>query len=179
MDEDHDPMAELERLDRFLGGEEDGDRPLDVLRRNGISIPHEQELDDVALHAKLWEILHGMAAISMVVESTDHLSDRELYRWLVTDALCEETFLPMPGSGGAWHTSPIGGCSEEDNEIYPTPTTTPANAGTAISGRRFRRKRRRHTTGIGCCRCGRGWTGRRCSEGEGHDAKSVRWRRMR
>lgn len=59
-----------------------------------------------------------MAAICMVVESTDHLSDRELYRWLVTDALCEETFLPLPGSGGAWHTSPIGGCSEEDNEIY-------------------------------------------------------------
>lgn len=118
MDDDHNAMAELERLDRFLGGEEDGHRPIDVLRRNGISIPDERELDDAALHAKLWEILHGMAAIAMVVESTDHLSDRELYRWLVTDGLCEETFLPLPGTGGTCHTSPIGGCSEEDNEIY-------------------------------------------------------------
>jgi hypothetical protein len=59
-----------------------------------------------------------MAELGMYLESTDHLSDRDLYRYLITDALREETVLLEPGSGGGWHISPIGGCSEEDNEIY-------------------------------------------------------------
>lgn len=118
MADDDDPIAELERLDRFFDGEEEGERPIDVLRNNGLSIPDERELDDESLHAKLWEIINAMDAIGMILESTDHLSDRELYRYLVTDALREETVLPTPGGGGAWHISPIGGCSDEDNEIY-------------------------------------------------------------
>jgi hypothetical protein len=118
MSDDHDPIAEIERLDRFFDGEEEGERPIDVLRNNGISIPEERDLDDDSLHARLWEIINAMAAVGMFVESTDHMSDRALYRYLVTDALREETILPMPGSGGGWHISPIGGCSEEDNEIY-------------------------------------------------------------
>jgi hypothetical protein len=118
MSDAHDPIAELERLDRFFDGEEEGERPLDVLRAKGMSIPDEAELDDAALHAKLWEIIRAMAALGMYLESTDHLSDRELYRYLLTDALREETVIPEAGSGGGWHISPIGGCSEEDNEIY-------------------------------------------------------------
>jgi hypothetical protein len=115
-DDDVDPIAELERMDRFFDGEEAGDVPLDVLRENGIEIP-ENPGEEAALKAKLWEIIEGMADIGMVVENTDHLSDLELYRYLVDDALLEETMLPM-GSGGTWHLSPIGSGSEEDNEIY-------------------------------------------------------------
>src|SRR5437868_12242256 len=118
MSDVHDPIAELERLDRFFDGEEEGERPIDVLRSKGLSIPEERELDDAALHAKLWEIIHVMADLGLYLESTDHLSDRELYRYLITDALREETVLPEAGGGGGWHISPIGGCSEEDNEIY-------------------------------------------------------------
>jgi hypothetical protein len=114
MSDVHDPIAELERLDRFFDGEEEGERPIDVMRNDGISIPDEHELDDDALHGKLWEIINAMAALGMFLDSTDHLSDRELYRYLVTDALCEETIL----GSGHWHISPIGGGSEEDNEIY-------------------------------------------------------------
>jgi hypothetical protein len=118
MSDDNDPIAELERLDRFFDGQEEGERPIDVLRNNGISIPDERDLDDDSLHARLWEIINAMEAAGMVLESTDHLSDRQLYRYLVTDALREETILPAPGSAGRWHISPIGGGSEEDNEIY-------------------------------------------------------------
>ncbi len=114
----HDPIAELERLDRFFDGEEDGERPLDVLRSKGMAIPDDGQLDDAALHKKLWEIIHAMAALGLYLDSTDHLSDRELYRYLVTDALREETVLSEPGSGGFWNISPIGGCSEEDNQVY-------------------------------------------------------------
>jgi hypothetical protein len=114
---DHDPIAELERLDRFFDGEEEGERPIDVLRAKGITIPDGSTLYDESLRAKLWEVINAMASIGMYLDSTDHLSDRELYRHLVTDALCEETILPV-GSDSGWHHSPIGGGSEEDNEIY-------------------------------------------------------------
>jgi hypothetical protein len=109
-----DVIAELERIDDFFDGGE-GQRPLDALRAGGMVIPDETSLDDEALHQKLWELIAGMASIGMVLESTDHLSDRALYRYLVTDGLLEET--PLFGLG-MWHLSPIGGGSEEDNEIY-------------------------------------------------------------
>jgi hypothetical protein len=113
----NDPIAELEKLDRFLDGDEPGERPLDVLRARGLQIPDDDSLDDAALPAVLWNLLEGMAAIGLLVDSTDHLSDRELYRYLVQDALMEETLLPMSANSFV-HYSPIGGGSEEDNEIY-------------------------------------------------------------
>jgi hypothetical protein len=116
-EKDSDLMDELERIDRFLEGEEPGERPIDVLRQQGVEIPDEASLDDAALHERLWAIINAMAGLGMYLESTDHLSDRELYRYLVTSALVEETILSGSPAGG-WFLSPIGGCSEEDNEIY-------------------------------------------------------------
>ena len=110
-------MEELERLDRFLAGEEKGDLPINVLRANGLDRPAEALLDDETLHVKLWELLEAMGAIGLVVDFTDHLSDRELYRFLVDDALLVETIL-SPARTGFCHISPIGGCSEDDNTIY-------------------------------------------------------------
>jgi hypothetical protein len=118
VDENNDLLAELERLDRWMEGKEEGDVPLDVLRARGLEIPEDDaELSDAALHAKLWEIIRAMADLGMVLESTNHLSDRELYRYLVGDCLREETLLCEEG-GGLWQISPIGGFSEEDIEIY-------------------------------------------------------------
>jgi hypothetical protein len=51
------------------------------------------------------------------IEQTDHLSDRELYEWLWSDGLREET-PDISGMGGAWHTSPIGACNDEDTAIH-------------------------------------------------------------
>jgi hypothetical protein len=116
-DDEVDPIAELERMDRFFDGDEPGEVPLEILRENGIVIPEEPPGDETVLRARLWEIVEGMADIGMVVENTDHLSDLELYRFLVEDALLQQTILPM-GPGGTWHLSPIGSGSEEDNEIY-------------------------------------------------------------
>jgi hypothetical protein len=116
-DDDDNPIAEIERLDRFFDGEEDGERPLDVLRARGVELPEESSLDDEALHQKLAELFDEMAGIGMLLDSTNHLSDRELYCYLLTDALLEETILPT-SNAGAWHMSPIGGGSQEDNDIY-------------------------------------------------------------
>jgi hypothetical protein len=113
-DDEDDVIAELERIDRFFGGEEAGDVPLEVLRARGVDIPKEPPAEDGALRAKLMEIIEGLFEIGIVVEQTDHLSDAELYRFLVDDALLEETIISI-GGGGAWHISPV---RDDDSEIY-------------------------------------------------------------
>jgi hypothetical protein len=113
-DEENDVIAELERIDRFFDGEEAGDVPLEVLRARGVDIPKEPPGEDAALRAKLMEIIEAMFEIGIVVEKTDHLSDAELYRFLVDDALLEETIISI-GGGGAWHISPV---RDDDSEIY-------------------------------------------------------------
>jgi len=112
-----DLMEELDRLDRFLEGKEKGDVPIEVLRANRVDLPAAASLDDEAIHVKLWEVLEAMSEIGLVMYFTDHLSDRDLYRFLVEDALLVEEIL-SPGGNSFCHISPIGGCSEEDNEIY-------------------------------------------------------------
>lgn len=116
VDEENDVIAELERIDRFFEGEERGEIPLEVLRARGIDIPPAPPDDAAALRGKLWELIEGMYEVGIVVESIDHLSDAQLYRYLVDDALLVEIMISEVG--GTWHISPIGGCSDEDNEIY-------------------------------------------------------------
>jgi hypothetical protein len=113
-DDENDVIAELERIDRFFDGEEAGDVPLEVLRARGVDIPQVPPAEDAALRAKLMEIIEAMFEIGIVVEQTDHLSDAELYRFLVDDALLEETIISI-GGGGAWHISPV---RDEDSDIY-------------------------------------------------------------
>jgi hypothetical protein len=114
---DDDPLAYLEKLDRFLEDGEGGEVPLLVLRERGLTIPDaDTTLDDAALHAKLWEVLEAMAELGIVIDSTNHLSDRELYRWLVRDVLAEETFLDDVGH---WHISAVNpGGTEEEDDLY-------------------------------------------------------------
>jgi len=110
-------VAELERMDRFFDGEEPGDIPLEFLRQRGIEIPALPPDDEAELRAKLQELIEEMFEIGIVVDSIDHLSDRELYRYLVDDVLLVEMMLST-SVGGHWNVSPIGGGSDEDNDIY-------------------------------------------------------------
>jgi hypothetical protein len=117
-DEEVDVIAELERMDRFFDGEEAGEIPLEVLRARGMDIPQVPPEDAAALRAKLMEIVGGMYEIGIVVEQTDHLSDAELYRFLVDDALLEETIISPGAGGGTWHISPNGEGTPEDDAVY-------------------------------------------------------------
>ena len=64
-------------------------------------------------------MLQTLAEMRCFLHDTDHLSDRELYTRLWTDGLREET-PDMAQLGGAWHTSPIGSCTEEDVAFHLT-----------------------------------------------------------
>jgi hypothetical protein len=52
------------------------------------------------------------------VEQTDHLSDRELYTHLWTESLREETKATALNANSAYHIQILGGCSEEDMQLY-------------------------------------------------------------
>lgn len=93
------------------------DTNLNRLVHGGLEMVPPSELDDTSLVAKLQEVLCALATVGCFLEDTDHLSDRELYTWLWSDALREET-PDLSQLGGAWHLSPIGSGNEEDTAIF-------------------------------------------------------------
>ncbi len=101
----------LERVCAFENAEYDTN--FNRLVERGVEMVPPAELDDTNLAAKLREVLCGLAAIRCFLHDTDHLSDRELYTWLWTDGLREET-PDLSRLGGAWRTSPIGSCTDQD-----------------------------------------------------------------
>jgi len=101
----------LERVCEFEKAELDTN--FNRLVERGVEMVPPAKLDDTNLAAKLREVLSALAAIRCFLHDTDHLSDRELYTWLWTDGLREET-PDLSRLGGAWHTSPIGSCTDQD-----------------------------------------------------------------
>jgi hypothetical protein len=90
---------------------------LKQLEAAGIELPPPETLNDEQLSKKLWEVIHGLALLRVFLDETDHLSDRELYTELWSDMLREEVKAMPPDAEGAWHLSPLGGCSEEDIQL--------------------------------------------------------------
>ena len=88
------------------------------LEAAGVLLPSPDSLNDQELTAKLWEVIHKLALLRTFVEQTDHLSDRELYSHLWTDSLREETKALPLAANAACHIQILGGCSEEDNQLY-------------------------------------------------------------
>jgi hypothetical protein len=105
----------LERVCEFEKAELDTN--FNRLVQRGVGMVPPAELDDTNLRAKLQEVLCALAAIRCFLQDTDHLSDRELYTWLWSDGLREET-PDLSQLGGAWHTSPIGSGTDEDSNIF-------------------------------------------------------------
>ncbi|MEY2564446.1 MAG: hypothetical protein QOH88_2639 [Verrucomicrobiota bacterium] len=88
------------------------------LVQQGLALPPAAELDDAVLAAKLEEVIRELGLLRCFLYQTDHLSDRELYDWLWSIGLRDETPDSSEMPGGAWHTSPIGAGSDEDMAIW-------------------------------------------------------------
>jgi hypothetical protein len=93
-------------------------QPYEVLIESGISLPSPEELDDPRLTAKLWEVINALALLRVYLQSTNHLSDRELYAHLWSESLREEMVLHPEDANYACYLDVIGSGSEEDIEIY-------------------------------------------------------------
>ncbi len=111
------PEIEESFLSHALAFEKaESDTPFNRLRQRGVIMEPPDELDETALKSRLSEVLRILATMRCFLYQTDHLSDRDLYQWLWNDGLREET-PDMAELGGAWHTSPIGSCTDEDMAI--------------------------------------------------------------
>lgn len=93
-------------------------QPYQILVESGISLPPPDELAEVELHAKLWEVINALALMGAYLVHTDHLSDRELYTLLWDDVLLEEIVIQSPAVTLACYIDLIGSGSEEDNNNY-------------------------------------------------------------
>ena len=87
------------------------------LEESGMKLPAPETINDEQITKKLWEVIHRLALMRVFLEETDHLSDRELYTELWSDMLREEVKAMQPDEDGAYHLSPLGGCSEEDIQL--------------------------------------------------------------
>jgi hypothetical protein len=88
------------------------------LERAGLSLPAPETLNDQEVTAKLWELINKMAQMRILLEDTDHLSDRELYTTLWSDELREETKDILLDQDSACHYQMLSGGSDEDNQLY-------------------------------------------------------------
>lgn len=123
-----DPLG-LEKVDREIEAEKQSrepaattsveraerwQRPVDKLRRAGVSPLPPDELTDETITAKLWELLHNLACQSFYVLHSDHLSDRALYAALWTKGLRDEALLPGKSKVSAWFHDFVGSGSDAD-----------------------------------------------------------------
>jgi hypothetical protein len=68
------------------------------------------------ISSELRTLVEHLSEIGVVIEWADHLNDDDLYAWLI-EQLGVQMFV-VPDS--FLHTSPIGGCSDEDNDVWLT-----------------------------------------------------------
>ena len=88
------------------------------LEQAGVSLPPPDSLKDEELTARLWEVIQKLALLRVFIEQTDHLSDRELYTYLWTDSLREETRAMPQAANSAYHIQLLSSGSDEDNLLY-------------------------------------------------------------
>jgi hypothetical protein len=88
------------------------------LENAGVSLPAPDSLKDEELTNKLCEVIQKLALLHVFIEQTDHLSDRELYTYLLNDCLREETKAMPLAANSACHIQLLSSGSDEDNFLY-------------------------------------------------------------
>lgn len=84
----------------------------------GVEVPDPETMNDEKLTAKLWEVIEALARMRVFLESTNHLSDRELYTLLWSEELREEIPAMPFDEYSAWHIDLIGSGSDEDTYLW-------------------------------------------------------------
>lgn len=92
------------------------DPPLDVPSPESFARDEDGEL---ALHERLWATIERLFAMRIVLDFTDHLSDRQLYCIIYRDILpTQEKRLPSADSYLHWDCADIGGDPEVWLKFY-------------------------------------------------------------
>ena len=89
-----------------------------MLENSGLSFPSPDEIGDQHIGRKLKEVIESMASLGAYLLHTNHLTDRQLYEYLYSDALREEAVLFPENPSYAYMIDLTGSGSEEDNQLY-------------------------------------------------------------
>ncbi|HEY6119213.1 MAG TPA: hypothetical protein VIV66_04590 [Pyrinomonadaceae bacterium] len=89
-----------------------------LLENAGFEIPAPESLNDSQLGTKLNELIQRMASLGAYLLNTNHLGDRELYRYLYEEGLREEAMLFPENPGYAYMLDLTGSGSSEDMQTY-------------------------------------------------------------
>lgn len=92
----------------------------ELLARDGVALPPPEELTDDDLAQRLEGVIQALARRRIYLESTDHLSDRELCTRLWAEVLDGEGPELDPEGLTNCHIDILGGCSEEDINLRLT-----------------------------------------------------------
>jgi hypothetical protein len=103
--------SENEYLASILAWERAPVLPISQWFQPALQLPHPDTLSDFQLHELLWQTIHQLYAQRILLEFTDHLSDRELYCLLIRDILPSgEKKVDVPQNFLHWH------CLDADDE---------------------------------------------------------------
>jgi hypothetical protein len=84
-----------------------------------LTIPHPDSLTDDALHDTLWSVIQKLFEKRLVLDFTDHLSDRQLYCLIYRDILpSPEKKLDSPARFLHWDCADAGGAPETWLRFY-------------------------------------------------------------
>jgi hypothetical protein len=86
-----------------------------------LRLPHPDTLTVNELHDRLWQTIHQLFAARIVLDFTDHLSDRDLYTVIYRDILpSPEKKIDAPDNYLHWDCADVGGDPEIWLRYYAT-----------------------------------------------------------
>ena len=96
--------AENEFLASMLAWERAPTLPISDWFHPRLTLPHPDEVPPQQLHTLLWETIHQLYGRRIVLDFTDHLSDRDLFTLIYRDILpSPEKMIDLPKNYLHWH----------------------------------------------------------------------------
>jgi hypothetical protein len=89
-----------------------------ILKNAGIPLPNPDDVPDADMRNVLWKVIDAMWDEGVILYSTDHLSDRDLYTLLWTDLLLEDHEILPADFPVTTHLDVLGGWSNDDTQVY-------------------------------------------------------------
>jgi hypothetical protein len=114
--------VENEFLASMLAWERAPILPIGLWFEPELKLPHPDALDECQLHDLLWQTIHRLFERRIVLDFTDHLSDRELYCLIYRDILtCPEKKIDSLSNFLHWDCADVGGDATTWLRYYASP----------------------------------------------------------